>query len=55
MEKNIVYRIQLVCPRCGKTSETIGLMIPKPRVKCGDCLMDRVEVVEMLIEAAEQL
>ena len=55
-ENNVVYLIHLVCPKCGKTSELPGYMLPKPpKVHCGDCLMDRTEVVEMKVEAAEQL
>ena len=55
MTQNKVYRIHLVCPRCNKESETIGMMIPAPDVKCGDCLIERVEVVRMKVYAAEQL
>jgi NMD protein affecting ribosome stability and mRNA decay len=44
------YRFDLVCPRCGKTSETTGTKKnPPPHVSCGDCLFDRVEVIEMKI------
>jgi hypothetical protein len=49
------YRIQLFCPRCDKTGETVGTLIPPPRVHCGDCLMDHTEIVEMKILGAEQL
>jgi hypothetical protein len=49
------YRIQLWCPRCDKESEAVAPLIPKPRIRCGDCLMDRVEIVEMKIVAAEQI
>ena len=48
------YRLHLCCPKCDKLSEVVvDKLIPKPRVNCGDCLMDRVEVVEMTIEASE--
>ena len=50
-----VYRIHLWCPKCKKESETVGMMIPAPKVNCGDCLVERVEVVEMRVFAAEQL
>ena len=50
-----VYRIHLVCPRCNKESETVGMMIPAPDVNCGDCLMNDFEVVRMKVYAAEQL
>ena len=52
---SMVYRIHLWCPKCNKESETIGMMVPPPRVKCGDCLMEHTEVVEMRVIAAEQL
>ena len=54
-DKNVIYRIDVVCPKCSKTSQIVGYMIPPPKVNCGDCLMDRTEVVEMKIVAAEQL
>ena len=42
------YRFDLVCPRCHKTSEATGTQqVPPPRVSCGDCLMDDVEIVEL--------
>jgi hypothetical protein len=45
-----MYRFDLVCPCCGKRSETTSNdRIPSPRVKCGDCLMDRCEVVEFKV------
>ena len=51
MQPEKTYRIHLVCPRCSKTSETVGHMIPPPRVNCGDCLVEHAEVVQMLITA----
>jgi len=54
-DKNVIYRIDVVCPKCSKTSQIVGYMIPPPKVNCGDCLMERTEVVEMKIVAAEQL
>jgi hypothetical protein len=41
----------LHCPRCGKRSETRSEAMP--RVSCGDCLMNDVEVVAMV--AVERL
>lgn len=49
------YRMTFVCPRCDKESEHVGPIIPKPRLRCGDCLMDRVEVVELTMLTAEQV
>jgi hypothetical protein len=44
------YRFDLVCPRCHKTSEATGTQqVPPPRVSCGDCLMDDVEIVELKV------
>lgn len=55
MENKPTYRIYLICPKCQKESETVGFMVPPPNVNCGDCLIERVEVVKMKIIAAEQL
>ena len=43
------YRFELECPVCNKKSETTSDRLQQPRVKCGDCLMERVEVVEMTV------
>jgi ribosomal protein S27AE len=41
------YVFKLVCPRCGKLS-CIGAFDPEPpRVNCGDCLMNDIEVVQL--------
>jgi hypothetical protein len=49
------YRIHLICPRCDEQSEIVASIMAVPRVRCGACLMERVEIVEMKILAAEQL
>ena len=50
------YRFQLICPKCGKTSDTVQAdHSPAPTVKCGDCLMDRVEVVGMQVISIEKV
>jgi uncharacterized Zn finger protein len=50
------YRFHLICPECGKDSETIAAYrIPQPRVNCGDCLMGRVEIVELKIVKVEEI
>lgn len=44
------YRFTLVCPRCGKLSETVqDHRVPGPHVNCGDCLMEAVEVIELKV------
>jgi transcription elongation factor Elf1 len=49
------YRWKLECPRCGKDSETVTVNIDVvPVVKCGDCLMDDVEVVEFKIVSVKE-
>ena len=48
-------RIEWFCPVCDKTHETIQPLIPKPRLDCGDCLMNYHQIVEMVIESADQL
>jgi hypothetical protein len=45
------YQVTLSCPRCGKTSETFG-DTATPNLKCGDCLMDHVEIVHLVITGA---
>jgi hypothetical protein len=46
------YWFALRCPVCGKDSETVGGAVP-PIVNCGDCLMERVEIVAMEVIGAE--
>lgn len=44
------YHFELLCPCCGKRSETTApTRIPGPHVKCGDCLLERVEIVEFKV------
>jgi len=44
------YHFDLICPRCGKQSETDGTKkVPPPIVNCGDCLMDDVQIIEMKV------
>src|SRR5262245_17924145 len=51
-----MYRFHLVCPKCGKVSETIqDKHVPQPHVNCGNCLMGRVEVVEMKVVAVDNM
>jgi hypothetical protein len=56
------YRFSLVCPQCKRTSETTCEWSdlhanergePVPSVNCGDCLMERVEVVGMKVTRVE--
>jgi hypothetical protein len=49
------YRFELVCPRCGKIGKTISdKRIPPPTVNCGDCLMERAEIVAFKVIRAEE-
>lgn len=51
----MMYRFQLVCPRCGKDGVTEqDHKVPPPHISCGDCLMDHVEVVEMKVVAVDE-
>jgi ribosomal protein S27AE len=46
----MIYKFDLVCPRCGRESEiNAEHRVPPPRVNCGDCLMDDVEIVEFKV------
>jgi hypothetical protein len=48
------YRFILICPKCNKESETVAdKSVPPPRVNCGDCLMDRVDIVELKVLSVE--
>lgn len=50
------YRFILVCPSCNRTAERIELRKqPAPTVSCGDCLMDRTEVVHLKVIAWEEI
>lgn len=50
------YRFHLVCPLCGKESDTWGeLYSPAPHVNCGDCLFDRTEVAEMKVVSVDKI
>jgi hypothetical protein len=50
------YRFELVCPACNRQAEMIGdKRVPPPVLNCGNCLMERVEVVEMRVRSAEVL
>jgi hypothetical protein len=39
----------LVCPGCNKATDWVAEGLINPHLKCGDCLMDRCEVVELKI------
>jgi ribosomal protein S27AE len=46
----MAYRFELTCPTCGKrTSIVAEQAFPYPRLSCGECLMDRTEVVDLQI------
>lgn len=44
----VLYRLHLVCPRCGHTAVSVSEQ-PNPRMRCGDCLMLHTEIVELKI------
>jgi hypothetical protein len=44
----MLYRFRTECPRCNKVGEVVSAQ-PAPYVRCGDCLMDDVEIVTMLL------
>jgi len=49
------FRFDLVCPSCGKQSETVSdQRMPSPHVNCGDCLMEACDVVEMKVVRVKQ-
>ena len=49
------FKFTLVCPRCGKGSETVKSGRDNPRVNCGDCLFEAVEIVELKVVKLEEV
>ncbi len=50
-----LYWFDLECPRCGKLSAiTSDTREHSPRVNCGDCLFDAVEIVELKVVRVER-
>lgn len=43
------FRFSLVCPSCNKSSSHIGRGRANPRINCGECLMNKTEVVELKV------
>jgi len=41
------------CPRCGNKSEVGNDRPQTPTVKCGNCLMDRIEFVDLICTPVE--
>lgn len=52
-----LYRLDMFCPRCEYETGLIQHGYPHhpPRVRCGACLTERTEVVELKMIAAEQI
>ena len=48
------YRIELCCPRCNGAFENLSSK-RNPHVNCSDCLMERVEIVEMTVVKVEEI
>lgn len=44
-----LYTFHLVCPVCGVTSEQVRDRATNPRLNCGNCLIENVEIVEMKV------
>jgi hypothetical protein len=50
------YRFIMICPGCNRTAERIELRSsPPPTTACGDCLMDRTEVVHLKVVSFEEI
>ncbi len=43
-------RLYLYCPKCGNRSQTIHEDGKELHINCGDCLMNDIEVVELIAE-----
>lgn len=43
------YHLELKCPSCGADGEAVFVADPPQRVCCADCLMEKMEVVEMTV------
>ncbi|SHG87965.1 hypothetical protein [Bradyrhizobium erythrophlei] len=50
------YLFHVVCPSCNKLSDVVREdRVPDPAVSCGDCLMDKAEVVAMKVVKVEEV
>lgn len=46
----MAFVFHVVCSKCKKTSEvTQDHKVPEPKVSCGDCLWNNVEIVPMIV------
>jgi len=45
--------VKATCPVCGKVENLISTN-PIPRLRCADCLVDRVEIVDMILSVEEE-
>lgn len=51
-----LFVFTVVCPDCNKDSQvSADKKVPEPKVNCGDCLMDRVEIVQMKVVKVEEV
>ncbi len=51
----MLYKFDLVCPGCNGHTQVIRDSRRKPQLNCSDCLMDRVEVVELKVVKVEEV
>mgnify|MGYP000199119522 CR=1 FL=1 len=50
------YRFHLACPDCNRTTDLVREeRVPAPDVKCGECLMDQIEVVAIKVVKIEEI
>ena len=47
------YIVKATCPACGRVDELVSVNAI-PRLRCADCLVERVEIVDMLLSEVEQ-
>ena len=50
----MLYRFKAECPRCNKSNDIVSAQ-PSPYVRCGDCLMDDVELVTMVLTRIDEV
>jgi hypothetical protein len=49
------YLITYICPFCDKTTDYYADTKEGHRLRCGDCLMDRTEIVELKVVEVKEV
>jgi hypothetical protein len=49
----MTYTVELKCPHCGQQSQIVCVDQEVPHVNCGNCLANKLEIVELTIIRVE--